>query len=137
MLNSLKAGFPPEKLDISVEGSFGGTITSFDYTNRMRQAVFAPCPYGNNEETHRFSEAVYMGCIPVVLDAKFLHKTYARLQALIASTWPETVTLMQEAMKNMTALEERQLELQAWQDRLFECWQADMQLILNKAVVQR
>lgn len=39
-----------------------------EYLDALNKSIFCICPEGNGIDTHRFWEALYMGCIPVVED---------------------------------------------------------------------
>jgi len=44
--------------------------TNFDYyISRLNHSTFCVCPEGNGIDTHRFWEAIYLGCIPIVEDS--------------------------------------------------------------------
>ena len=137
MIAALGAAISPEKLDLSLQDDFGGSIGVFEYSNRMRRAVFAPCPFGNSDETHRFSEALFLGCIPVMLNSTFVHALYETPNVLLANDWSEAASLVTEKRKDHEYLITVQRQLQHWHEKLIQCMQADMQLILNRAPAQR
>lgn len=63
---------PLRRFDIASQLQDAGlTITipendQLKYLTEMKQHSYVACPVGNSPDTHRFWEALYLGCIPVV-----------------------------------------------------------------------
>ena len=54
----------------------------------LAQSQFCICPRGNGIDTHRLWEALYLGCIPIVLESEILG-CYAGLPILVVRNWEE------------------------------------------------
>jgi hypothetical protein len=70
----------------AVHGRNGNNISG--YFEALRNHKFIFCPEGNGIDTHRFWEALYFGCIPIVkwnINISF----YANLPILIVDDWDE------------------------------------------------
>jgi hypothetical protein len=60
--NGVKCYFPPDKKTIN------GRLTFPEYCETMAQYKFVASPPGNGIDCHRNWEAIYLGCIPIVID---------------------------------------------------------------------
>lgn len=58
------------------------------YLNNMAQHKFCLCPRGNGIDTHRFWEAQYLGCIPIIVRTEWT-AAYADMPILILENWEE------------------------------------------------
>lgn len=68
------------------------TIPGFrTYLNHLKTSDFVLCPRGNGIDTHRFWEAIYMGCIPICLESEML-PCQRKLPHLALSSWSELET---------------------------------------------
>jgi hypothetical protein len=59
-----------------------------NYLRKMAQSKFVICPPGNGEDTHRLWEALYVGCIPIVLDNP-VHDEWQDLPILFIKSWED------------------------------------------------
>jgi len=61
--------------------------------NRLAQYRWCICPEGNGVDTHRLWEAMYLGCIPIVLKSPFIdtlmHYTGGELPIYVVDTWDQ------------------------------------------------
>lgn len=64
-------------------------IPASENARRLAKYKWCICPDGNGADTHRLWEALYLGCIPIMLRSKFtdtmLH--YMRLPILVVESW--------------------------------------------------
>jgi hypothetical protein len=60
---------------------------------RLAQYKWCICPEGNGVDTHRLWEAMYLGCIPIVLKSPFIdtlmHYTGGELPIYVVETWDQ------------------------------------------------
>ena len=60
---------------------------------RLAQYKWCICPEGNGVDTHRLWEAMYLGCIPIVLRTPFIdalmHYTEGELPIYVVDSWSE------------------------------------------------
>jgi hypothetical protein len=65
--------------------------------NRLAQYKWCICPEGNGVDTHRLWEAMYLGCIPIVLKSPFIdtlmHYTEGELPIYVIDTWSDLTNL--------------------------------------------
>ena len=58
---------------------------------RLAQYKWCICPEGNGVDTHRLWEAMYLGCVPIVLKSPFIdtlmHYTGGELPIYVVDTW--------------------------------------------------
>ena len=58
---------------------------------RLAQYKWCICPEGNGVDTHRLWEAMYLGCVPIVLKSPFIdslmHYTRGELPIYVVDTW--------------------------------------------------
>ena len=59
----------------------GGDYTT--YINDLKSHKYVISPPGNGIDCHRNWEAIYLGCIPIVLDSYFNRNMYGKLPVLI------------------------------------------------------
>lgn len=63
-------------------------VARLNYLCKMAQSKFVICPPGNGEDTHRLWEALYVGCIPVVLNSP-VHDDWQDLPILFVKSWED------------------------------------------------
>jgi hypothetical protein len=65
--------------------------------NRLAQYKWCICPEGNGVDTHRLWEAMYLGCVPIVLKSPFIdtlmHYTEGELPIYVIDTWSDLTNL--------------------------------------------
>ena len=65
------------------------TLTGFKrYLHLLRTSDFVLCPRGNGIDTHRFWEALYMGCIPISLRQDLL-ACHVSMPMLVLDSWSQ------------------------------------------------
>jgi hypothetical protein len=62
----------------------------------MRKTLFVPSPAGNGLDCHRTWEALYLGCVPVVLEADFCGDS--TWPVLVVKNWRDLALLKQEEL---------------------------------------
>lgn len=70
---------------------FLNKIQPYDNYNRLSEYEFCICPEGNGIDTHRFWEALYLKCIPIVIKnplTEIIHKS-TNLPMILLNTWDE------------------------------------------------
>ena len=64
---------------------------------RLAQYKWCICPEGNGVDTHRLWEAMYLGCIPIVLKSPFIdtlmHYTGGELPIYVVDAWSDLTNL--------------------------------------------
>jgi hypothetical protein len=58
------------------------------FNERMNRSKFVVCPMGFGIDTHRFYEAAWLGCTPIVITSG-LDDLYKKFGALIVDSWDE------------------------------------------------
>lgn len=58
------------------------------FNERMNRSKFVVCPMGFGIDTHRFYEAAWLGCTPIVISSG-LDDLYKKFGALIVDSWDE------------------------------------------------
>ena len=72
-----------------VEGVTSSARVSFEkYAQDLAEHFFCLCPRGNGIDTHRFWEAQYLGCIPIVLKQDWT-SAYSNLPILLIDSWSD------------------------------------------------
>lgn len=65
--------------------------------NRLAKYKWCICPEGNGVDTHRLWEAMYLGCIPIVLKSPFIdtlmHYTEGELPIYVVDAWSDLTNL--------------------------------------------
>jgi hypothetical protein len=94
------------------------------YLHDLRNMEFVLCPRGNGIDTHRFWEALYSGCIPVVIDSELLpcHKGHP---CLTLDTWEQLTKI--DLVSASSRIRENTYDLRAlcvdyWIDRLIDTY---------------
>lgn len=88
------------------------------YCENMSHYKFIICPPGNGVDTHRFWEALYLGCIPIVLK----HRIYRdfNLPIIQVNKWEE---ITQELLNQPVVGNTEQLYMSYWKKRILEEFQ--------------
>ena len=69
--------------------AFLDKISSMDNNHRLSQYEFCICPEGHGIDTHRFWEALYLNCVPIVVKnplIEIIHKN-TNLPVIILDNW--------------------------------------------------
>jgi hypothetical protein len=66
-------------------------VSPEDNMRRLATYKFCICPEGNGIDTHRFWEAVYLRCIPIVLDTPTirLFQKHTRIPVVVLNSWSD------------------------------------------------
>lgn len=87
-----------------------------DYINLLKTTCFVPCPRGNNVETYRIYEALECGCIPVFTELPRVLEE-SNIPFLVADSWAEMVSVIDDLYSNKDALEKYHKELlESWKE---------------------
>jgi hypothetical protein len=68
------------------------SLSPTDNLNRLATYRYCVCPPGNGIDTHRFWEALYVHCVPIVVDSpwtRVLRYHYPDLPVVVLSAWNE------------------------------------------------
>lgn len=90
--------------------------------------AFVACPHGNGLDTHRFWEALLLGCVPIIKSSG-LDRLFDNLPVLIVNAWSDiTDKLLRDTVVRIVARskDERirgddKLLLSYWKKRIYEC----------------
>ncbi|MBI5920068.1 MAG: exostosin family protein [Betaproteobacteria bacterium] len=95
-------------------------VTFEQFIAGLAQHKFCLCPRGNGIDTHRFWEALYLDCIPVIVKADW-NSAFSEFPVLLLNSWDEmlNVDLQREfiCIKN-TAFRFERLSLKTLADRI-------------------
>ena len=71
--------------------SFLPAVSAKENIHRLATYKFCVCPEGNGIDTHRFWEALYLKCIPIVLDTPTirLFQKHTRVPMIILNAWSD------------------------------------------------
>jgi len=71
--------------------TFLNKISPYENFKRLSEYEFCICPEGNGVDTHRFWEALYLKCVPIVLNSDFINiiKKNTNLPLIILNSWDE------------------------------------------------
>jgi hypothetical protein len=77
------------KLSYKIQGE--PTVSPQQYQTILSQYEFCICPEGNGVDTHRFWEALYLKCIPVVVKSPHIDilRTQLNIPMVILNSWDE------------------------------------------------
>jgi hypothetical protein len=77
------------KLSYKIQGE--PTVSPEQYQTILSQYEFCICPEGNGVDTHRFWEALYLKCIPVVVKSPHIDilRTQLNIPMVILNSWDE------------------------------------------------
>ena len=70
---------------------FLNKISEYENFKRLSEYEFCICPEGNGVDTHRFWEALYLKCIPIVVNSQFIDiiKKNINVPMIILNSWDE------------------------------------------------
>ncbi|XXQ36717.1 Glycosyl transferase CAP10 domain-containing protein [Plasmodiophora brassicae] len=124
--------------DLQVEESFGGSLSAYRYGHeRTAASVFALCPHGNNPETHRLPEALDQGAIPVMLPAAYQRATFEPVPGIVAPDWRAAAGAIGDLLRgDADRLNRLQQQCIRWKERLRQCMQQDLDVIMGMAFRQ-
>ena len=74
-----------------------------EYIINLCNTKYCICPEGNGIDTHRFWEALYCGCIPIVLKNKLTEKLVKKFPCIVFNSWQE-LDIEQLSNKNYNIL---------------------------------
>jgi hypothetical protein len=60
-----------------------------NYLNNLKRHKFVVSPPGNGIDCHRNWEALYLGCIPVIINSQFSKNVYSNNKVLIVDDFDE------------------------------------------------
>ena len=84
-----------------IEGQITVSVTNPECYSQWSKYKFVISPRGEGEDCHRTWEALYIGCIPIVLSSN-LNELYHDLPILIVDSWDEiTLSLLQSSYRNI------------------------------------
>jgi len=87
-------------------------LTPRQHRKHLLNSYFVISPPGNGSDCHRTWEAIYLGCVPVVLRGALAEEFISRLPILAVSDWNEFLdTPNDEALHLYRTLRERSCEL--------------------------
>ena len=68
-------------------------VSAKENIQRLATYKFCVCPEGNGIDTHRFWEALYLGCIPIVLDTPTIRmfQKHTMIPLVILKSWSDLV----------------------------------------------
>jgi hypothetical protein len=115
---------------------FGAGKETFDYINdELQESKIILCPRGGSIETYRFTEALSMGSVPALLDAKYLHSFFSEIPAIIGQDWDEIAFKMKELiddeLKGGKKLQTLGQQGAMFYEKLKSCQRSDMDRILS------
>jgi len=66
-------------------------ISAFDNFARLSKYKFCICPEGNGADTHRLWEALYLKCVPIVLNSPFIRiiQSQTNIPMVVLTSWDE------------------------------------------------
>lgn len=70
---------------------FLNKISPYENFKRLSEYEYCICPEGNGVDTHRFWEALYLKCVPIVINSPFINiiKKNTNLPMIILNSWDE------------------------------------------------
>jgi len=70
---------------------FLNKINPYENFKRLSEYEFCICPEGNGVDTHRLWEALYLKCVPIVINSPFINiiKKITNLPMIILNSWDE------------------------------------------------
>jgi hypothetical protein len=83
------------------------------YCENMSHHKYVICPPGNGVDTHRLWEALYLGCIPIVLKHR-IYRDY-NLSIIQVNSWEE---ITQELLDQLVSENTEQLYMTYWKKRI-------------------
>lgn len=90
-----------------------------EYLDNMGRYKFCLCPRGNGIDTHRLWEALYLGCVPVVLKHKTHEFMYGKLPAVFLDAWED----FNEDTKVGGSFESELLTMEYWRKKICSHWE--------------
>jgi hypothetical protein len=75
-----------DKVDYEMIGN-GGDYSN--YLRKLKEYKYIISPPGNGIDCHRNWEAIYCGCIPIVLDSYFTRNVYSDMNVFVAGSYNE------------------------------------------------
>jgi hypothetical protein len=93
------------------------------YLHLLRTSNFVLCPRGNGIDTHRFWEALYMGCIPICLKQDLL-PCQVPMPVLALESWSQLADVDLEAVSGEIRSKRwdmRSLCIDYWVDDVLDC----------------
>ena len=99
---------------------FGQGIPLTEYRNCLLHSVFALCPEGDRHfDTFRLFESLQMGCLPLVVERQGQASQVLGpdFPLPIFSDWPSALVFVQSNLAKPLALDQMQVQVQAWWQR--------------------
>lgn len=71
--------------------SFLNKISPYENFKRLSEYEYCICPEGNGVDTHRFWEALYLKCVPIVINSPFINliKKQFNLPMILLKSWDD------------------------------------------------
>ena len=110
--------------------SFGTGLPLEHYRERLMQSVFALAPEGDRHlDTFRLWESLCCGCIPLVVDhgQSAVHLLGLGTPIPVFDTWPHALSFAQKLLRDPTALNDLQANIQIWWQALRQTLQRDLE----------
>lgn len=116
-----------EALKASSVADFLGQVPPDAHRDALARFAFVAAPPGNGWDTHRMWEAMYLGCIPIVLDSEFAQEFVRQgLPIWIVESYFAVSEVTEEALEAKyrgfrTKLDSPLLWFDHWSNKLLEC----------------
>lgn len=113
-----------------VDGKIGVSETDVKYYKKMSQFKFVLSPKGAGEDCHRTWEALYLGCIPIVLSSS-IDEIYQDLPVLVVKSWNEiSEDLLNQIWEEYQQKEwdTKKLKLDYWFEKFQETQKKDIKI---------
>lgn len=121
--------------DVAHVVQHGGSLSPWQYSLRVRQAVFTLCPIGRSNETIRFYEALELGSIPVVVrHSHFLVDQLPDAPVVLLDSWAQAVDRMRALHADPAALDALQARCMAYWQTLQDRVRASIRAVVDKAM---
>jgi hypothetical protein len=120
---------------LHTDGFAAGKETYNYVKEELQDSKIVLCPRGASIETHRLTEALAMGSVPALLDAKYIHSLYREIPAIVGQDWDEIASKIKELIEDELK-GGKQLQLLGLQGAMFysnlkSCQKSDMEKILS------
>ena len=106
--------------DSIVDRKLGMKVVNKDYYDLISQYKFILSPPGAGEDCHRTWEALYVGCIPVVIKSS-ISELYEGLPVLVVDSWDDiNEDFLNKKWEEMSKIEydRSELTLEYWYDKI-------------------
>lgn len=120
-------------------GGFARGLSPVEYAAHLENTRFALVPKGNSDETIRLYDALECGCIPIVVDAPFLHAptalgAFGTPPFVVLTSWTDLPAFAADyeaqSARDAGFMEDRRLRVSGW----WSAFKAAMQRRIKSAV---